>query len=67
MKSEREIPYTITYMWSLKFCTNEHICKTETHSQTQRTDLWLPRGRGEEMGQTGSLGLVGANYYIQNG
>jgi len=21
---------------------------TETHSQTQRTDLWLPRGRGRD-------------------
>ena len=29
-----------------------------------REHVWLPRGRGEEVGWTGSLGLVDANYYI---
>ena len=51
-------------MWNIKYGTNELIYKTETDSETQRTDLWLPRGRGEEVGSTGSLGLVDANYYI---
>ena len=31
-------------MWNLKYNTNEHIYETETDSQTQRIDLWLPRG-----------------------
>ena len=31
---EREIPYDITYMWNLKYDTNEFICETETDSQT---------------------------------
>ena len=31
-------------MWNLKYGTNEPIYKTETDSQAQRTDLWLPRG-----------------------
>ena len=41
-KSERErkIPY-ITYMWNLKYDTNGHNHETDS----QRTDLWLPRGR----------------------
>ena len=30
-------------MWNLKYDTNELIYETETGSQ--RTDLWLPRGR----------------------
>ena len=30
---ERQIPYDITYMWNLKYGTNEPICKTER-------DLW---------------------------
>ena len=37
-KSERQIPYDITYMWNLKYDINELIYKTET-------DLWLPRQR----------------------
>ena len=35
VKSERErqIPYDITYMWNLKYGTNEPIHETETDSQ----------------------------------
>ena len=33
-------------MWNLKDNTNELIYKTETDSQTQRTNLWLPRDGG---------------------
>ena len=43
---ERQIPYDIIYMWNLKYDTNEHIYKTETDSLTQRTNLWLPKGKG---------------------
>ena len=66
VKSERErqIPYDITYMWNLKYDTNELIYETETDSRTQRTDLWLPRGRGVRDGWIGSLGLANANCYI---
>ena len=31
---ERQIPYNITYMWNLKYDTNELIYETETDSQT---------------------------------
>ena len=31
---ERQTPYDITYMWNLKYDTNEHIYETETDSQT---------------------------------
>ena len=31
---ERQIPYDITYMWHLKYATNDPIYKTETDSQT---------------------------------
>ena len=31
---ERQIPYNITYMWNLKYGTNEPIDKTETDAQT---------------------------------
>ena len=31
---ERQITYDITYMWNLKYATNELIYKIETDSQT---------------------------------
>ena len=50
IKSERErqIPYDNTYRRNLKCGTNESTYRTEMDSQTWRTDLWLPRGRGRE-------------------
>ena len=33
-------------MWNLKYNTNQHIYKTEADTQTERTDLWLPRWWG---------------------
>ena len=51
-------------MLNLKYDTSELSYKTETDSQTQRPDLWLPRGRGLREGWIGSLGLADANYYI---
>ena len=60
---ERQISYDTANMWNLKYDTSEPIYETETDSQTQRTDLWLPRGRGVGEGWIGSLGLAGANSY----
>ena len=36
---ERQIPYDITYMWNLKYDTNEPFCKTEkqTHRHGEQT------------------------------
>ena len=62
LERERQIPYDITYMWNIKYDTNEPIYKRETASQTWKKHLWLPRGRGEEAGWTESLGLVDTNY-----
>ena len=43
------MPFDITYMWNLKKNdTNELIYKTETDSWTQKTNLRLPKGKGEE-------------------
>ena len=44
-------------MWNLKYDTNELIYETETGSQTQRTDLWLPRGRGGQGGKDWEFGI----------
>ena len=61
---EGQMPYDISYMWNLKYDTNEFICEIQTDSEKWRTDLWFQRGRREGMGWTGSLGLADANYYI---
>ena len=45
---ERQISCDITYMWNLKkYDTNELIYKTETDSQTSKTNLRLPKGKSE--------------------
>ena len=40
-------------MWNVKNNTNESIYKTETDSQTQETNLWLPNREGKAKGQIG--------------
>ena len=37
----------ITYMWNLKNSTDELTYKTENDSETQETNLWLPKGKVE--------------------
>ena len=52
---ERQISHDITYMWNLTF---ELICKTETDSQIEKINLWLPKGTcGVGEGWVRSLGL----------
>ena len=46
MDRNRQILYDITYVWNLKNNTNESVYKTDTDSQTQKTNLWLPKGSG---------------------
>ena len=53
--NKSEIPYDITYMWNLKYDTNERY--------REQTCGWQG---GEEVGVgwIGSLGLADANHYI---
>ena len=44
-RTDRQVLH-ITYIWDLKYDTNEFIYKTETDSQTEKTSLWLPKGKG---------------------
>ena len=52
---EGQISYDITYMWNLKNNTDESVYKTEIDSQTYKTHLWLPKGKGK--GRRDILGL----------
>ena len=45
---ERQISYDITYMWNIKYDTNELIYEPQTDSQTQKPKLWLPKGKAGE-------------------
>ena len=36
-------------MWNLKKGTNELIYETEIESQMQKTNLWLPEGKGRRI------------------
>ena len=65
-QEETNTPHDITYMWSLEYNRNEPIYETETDSQVQRTDMWLPRRLGVEDGWFGSLALAEANYYMMD-
>ena len=50
---EKDKCYDIAFMQNLKEKerdTNEVTYKTETHSQTQKTNLWLPKQKGREEG-----------------
>ena len=45
-KSDKDKYYMISHMWNLKNNTNGFIYKTGTDSQTQKANLWLPKGKG---------------------
>ena len=56
-KEKDKYPDGITYMWSLKYDTDEPMYETETESWTQRTDWWLPRGSGGRGGKDWEFGI----------
>ena len=45
-QTEKSKYHDIWYTWNIKNDTNELIYKMETESQTQKTILWLSKGRG---------------------
>ena len=49
---ERQIPYSITYIWNLKYGTNELIHKIKIEPQTQKT---IPEAELPRKGQIGLL------------
>ena len=55
----------IPYRWSLKYDTNEFVY--ETDSQTQTTDLWLPRGKGCRRGLDWEFVTIRCKLYIKDG
>ena len=64
-KSERQIPYNITYMWNLKMWHKW----TYLQNKNRLTDIEsrLVAAKGVEGGMDGCLGLANASYYIRMG
>ena len=62
--SQRQLPYDVTYMWNLKQDTNEPIYETETGSQTQKKNSWLPKKKGGGGGINKGFGRADSIAYI---
>ena len=60
---ERQIPYDITYMWNLKYDTNEQNLQNRNRLTDIKNRLVVAKGEG----RIESLGLADANYCIENG
>ena len=43
---------------------DEFISKAGIKTQTWRTHLWIPRGKGGEVRLIGRLGLIYVQYYV---
>ena len=56
---ERQIPYDITYIWNLKYNTNEHIYKTN-----KLTDIKNRLAVARKEARTGISGLADVNNYV---
>ena len=54
---ERQIPYDITYIWNLKYDTDEIMKQKQTHRHREQTCDCQGEGGGGE-GELGCLGLT---------
>ena len=59
---ERQISYNITYMWNLKYETDELIYETGRLTDVENRCV-VAKGQGSVEGWIGSLGLADTNYY----
>ena len=66
LASERQILFDIIYMWNKKKNIDKLICRTETDSQTLKTNLRLPKGTGGGERWTRGLGLAYAHIGLWN-
>ena len=61
-QKRKRMPYEVTFMWNLKYDTNEFIYKSGPGSQTEICGFQGEQDMGKDW--IGSLGLADANYYI---
>ena len=65
-EKHKQTPYDISYMWNLKYDTNEPIYKTNRLTDIENR-LVAAKGGGVGEGRIGRLGLADVNYYIEDG
>ena len=58
---ERQILYDITYMWNLKYDTNELIYETRNRLTDIQNSLMVAKEDGRGQGYSGNLRLAGVN------
>ena len=63
-QKEKDKYHMISLICRILNMTQVNFYEAETDSQTQRTNLWLPKGREEGRGTNRSMGLTDINYYI---
>ena len=66
-KEKDKYHVNITYMWNLNYDTNEPIYKTEIDSDIESRLFVIAKGERGLVRDRLGIGLVDANYYIQNG
>ena len=52
---DRQVPCDITHRRNLNYGTSEHINETKPESETQRTEVWLPREGEDGEGTEGEV------------
>ena len=65
-EGERQIPYDITYMWNLIHMAQMKL-STEKKLMDLEKRLVVAKGEEKELGWTGNIGLIDANYCLWNG
>ena len=66
-ETKRQIPYDITYLWNLKYGTDDPILKKQKQIMAKESRPGVPGGKGEGVGWTGTSGFLRANCYFWNG
>ena len=66
-QKEKDKYHMVSHMWNVKCVLNDPTYKTETDHRHGEQTCGCQRSGAEGVGWTGNVGMVNANYYIQNG
>ena len=63
-QKDKDKYHMTSHIWNLKYDANELIYERETNSHTQKTNLWLPQGKGSGGGINQDLEIADTNYDV---